>query len=427
MKLMSGRRGGVNVASAAQRIQKASHLACRDTYPTRTILMAGALHVLFAGGGEASHVSPGISVARQLTRRMPEAVITFSGPSNSAQRHRIRSSGFRYLGIPSRPAPRNPAQALRFVTDNLAGYCAAKWNLREQDVSLVVGLGGYDSGPMVKAAIRKGTPVVLLEQDLMPGKLTQSHCQRSALVCTAFEQTKPHLHVLSRSLCAGFPVSPGFEELYRNRRDGHHPDCTVNGSHGGSTKKKRLVVLGGVGGSQALNKVVPGALRQLGSVVDEWQVIHQTGERQLQETERKYQKAKLEVLAVTSIDELASIVFDSDLIICRAGGTTLAELALAEVPALLVPLAEGDHGRQLANAKAFRAAGACRLVEEVSQISALQSSMTRELRELMTDASLRNEMRSKIAAYSRPSASADIAEAICETLYGKRTATRMAA
>ncbi len=392
--------------------------------------MSGAPHVLFAGGGDPSHVNPGLSVARQLSRRLPEAAITFSGPNASPHRHRIRTAGFQYLGIPSRPAPNNPAQALRYVTDNFAGYCAAKWKLREENVSLVVGLGGYDSSPMVKAAICRGTPVILLEQNLMPGKISQSHSHKAALICTAFEQTKPHLSVLSRPLCSGYPISPHFEELYRVRQSYERSTVskpTVSKNVDDRPKKKQLVVLGGVGGSKALNKVVPGALRQLGSVVDEWQIIHQTGDRQLQETERKYQKAKLDVLAVTTIDELASIVFDSDLVICRAGGNTLAELALAEVPALLVPLAEGDNGVQMANAKSFRAAGACRLVEEVSQISALQSAMTRELRQLMTDVTLRSEMRRKIATFSRPRASSDIAEAICDTLYGKTAPTRIAA
>lgn len=382
--------------------------------------MPASPHILFAGGGAPSQLHAGLSIAQQLEHKIPDTAITFSGPGSAEARHQVVAAGYEYLTIPARPAPSGPLQALRFVTDNLAGYCSARWMLRERKVSLVVGLGGYGSLPMVKAAACRGTPIVLLEEDVVPGKTVRWLGQRSATVCVAFEQTKPHLPVQTEVHYAGSPVHAGFEQLFHSRRCG-------SASHEVGQTKKRLVVLGGAQGSTALNMVVPGALRQLGPVLDDWQIIHQTGEGQLQETERRYQKSKVDALAVTYIDELAAVLFDSDLVICRSGGTTLAELALAGVPSLLVPRDEGTGGSQLANAKVYCAAGASRMVEEESQIGLFQSALTRELKQLMTCEHLRKQMRAKLVELARPHASADIATTICAALYGESAPKPLAA
>ena len=384
-------------------------------------------HILFAGGGAPSQLNPGLSVAEQLGRRLPDAAITFSGPGIAEQRHLVRTAGYPYLSIPSRPTPRNPLQAVRFVTDNFAGYCSSRWLLREHKVSLVVGLGGYGSTPMLKAAACRGIPHILLEQNAVPSSATRWFSRTSALVCVPCDQAKPHLDVQTPVLCLGNPVAPGFEFQYRRQRQGgSQPE--LRSTPIDKNGKKRLVVLGGVGRSQALNRAVPQALKHLGDALSEWQIIHQTGEGQLQETEQRYQHAKVDAIAVTYVDELASVLFSSDLVICRAGGTTLAELALAGVPALLVPLADEDkESAQLANAKVYCAAGACRMVEESSDLQSLQGALATELKQLVTGDQLRQQLSRNIKNMARPQASAEIAEAICEALYGDCGERRKAA
>ena len=384
-------------------------------------------HVLFACGGSPSHLNPGLSVAEQLGRRLPGAGITFAGPSNVEHRHQVRTAGYEYLSIPARPTPKSTLQAIRFVTDNLAGYCSARWLLREHRVSLVVGLGGYGSTSLLRAAATRGTPYVLLEQNATPGPATRWFSRNSELVCVACEETKPHLEIQTPVLCAGNPASPRFEDHHRNsqHRAIRMDQCLEQFNQ---TYKKRLVVLGGVGNSKILNRAVPNALKQLGSVADDWQVIHQTGGGQLLETERRYQAAEIDALAVTYVDELASVLFSSDLVICRAGGTTLAELALAGVPALLVPLSDDDpSGSQMANAKVFCAAGASRMLEESENLSVFTDALGTELKQVLCSESLREELRSNIKRLARPGASAEIAEAICETIYGRSSENLLAA
>ncbi len=140
--------------------------------------MATTAHVLFAGGGSASHLHPGLAVAEHLRRKMPSATITFAGSGAARERHTVKFAWHHYTMIPAQPMPHNPLQALRFVTDNVAGYCAARWMLREQRVSLVVGLGGSTSVAVVRAAVARGIPVVLLEQNAIPGRTALSAARR---------------------------------------------------------------------------------------------------------------------------------------------------------------------------------------------------------------------------------------------------------
>src|SRR6185295_11224231 len=99
------------------------------------------------------------------------------------------SAGFRHARLPSQPAPQNALHAVRFLTDNVAGYCAAHWFLKEKHVSAVVGLGGAASAPTVRAAISRGIPVVLLEQNVVPGRVTRWLARSAHSVCAGFEQT----------------------------------------------------------------------------------------------------------------------------------------------------------------------------------------------------------------------------------------------
>jgi UDP-N-acetylglucosamine--N-acetylmuramyl-(pentapeptide) pyrophosphoryl-undecaprenol N-acetylglucosamine transferase len=382
--------------------------------------MSAAPHVLFAGGGVGGHLAPGLAVAAEFAKKMPHALISCAGPGRPFERQLVRTAGYQYLTIPSRPSPLNPLQAVRFVTDNVAGYCAARWMLREQRISLVVGLGGYTSTAVVRAAAARGTPIILLEQNAVPGRTTRWLSRSSALVCVAFEESRPHLHVQAPVTVTGNPVRSAVEQLYRRLQQTGRSFPT---SHVGDTsaQKKRLVVLGGADGARSLNESIPGALKQLGPLKDDWQVVHQTGEGQLQETEARYHQLGVEALAVTSVDEIASVLFASDLVICRAGGTTLAELALAGVPALLVPSPQAVDDHQIANAKVFTSTGACRLIDETSQTGALDKALARELKPLISDGQLRHDMGLRMQRLARPQASAEIASAIQDTLCGART------
>ena len=397
--------------------------------------MAATPHVLFAAGGSASHLFPGMAVADHLRRLMPGALVTFAGTGAARERHTVRIAGHHYSTIPTHPLPRNPLQAVRFVTDNVAGYCAARWMLREQRVSLVVGLGGSTSVAVVRAAVARGIPVVLLEQNAVPGRTTRWLSRAAAMVCAAFEEVRPHLHVQAPVTVTGNPCRTVFEDLYKrtmgqaaNVRAGlTDAPGALGGGAVGPRRQKRLVILGGSGGARSLNEAIPPALKRLGDRLHDWQIVHQTGDGQLQETESRYAQLGLKALAVTHIDEIASVLFASDLVVSRASGTTLAELALAGVPALLVPFPHAADNHQTANAKVYAAAHACRMVDETQQTGALDAALARELDSLVSDHHLRVEMGRNMQKLARPQAAAQIAGAIADQLCGGSVSGLLAA
>ena len=287
-------------------------------------------------------------------------------------------------------------------------------------MSLVVGLGGHTSTALVRAALTRGIPFILLEKNAIPGRTTRWLSRSAAMVCAAFDQVRPHLHVQAPVTVTGNPARPEFENGFNKtpKNLGLHDDGQPRGDNSHPTKQ--LVVLGGTGGASSLNETIPGALRKLGQAVSDWQIVHQTGEGQLQETEFRYKSCGVKALAVTYLDEIASILFQCDLVISRAGGTTLAELALAGVPALLVPCPQAPDDHQLANAKVVEAAGAARLVDETSHSGELDTALARELKPLLTDVQLRQSMSENMRRLARPHASEDIAMAVHDTLYGTR-------
>jgi UDP-N-acetylglucosamine--N-acetylmuramyl-(pentapeptide) pyrophosphoryl-undecaprenol N-acetylglucosamine transferase len=399
--------------------------------------MASTPHVLFAGGGSASHLHPGMAVAEHLRRKLPGAMITFAGTGAARERHTVRLAGYHYTMIPAQALPRNPLEALRFVTDNVAGYCAARWMLREQRVSLVVGLGGSTSVAVVRAAVARGIPVVLLEQNAVPGRTTRWLSRAAAMVCAAFEEVRPHLHVQAPVTVTGNPCRAAFEELYVKlhgrraateriasspfERPSSSPTPTSTPAtipFDASRRQRRLVILGGSGGARSLNEAIPPALKRLGDALATWQIVHQTGDGQLQETEARYAQVGIRALTVTHIDEIASVLFASDLVVSRSGGTMLAELAIAGAPAVLVPFPQAADNHQTANAKVFTAAGACRMIDETQQSGALDAALARDLGVLVGDHHLRADMAANMRKLARPHAASEVAGAIANQLCG---------
>ena len=137
--------------------------------------MKRSFHLVFAGGGTAGHLFPGLAVAEQLAAAIPRLRITFAGSGKEFERRHVAAAGFDYCPLPCRPLPRRAREAVSFVLENFVGYLAAKRFLKEEQVGAVVGLGGYASVPMGRAAVRRRIPLVLLEQNVLPGRATRCH------------------------------------------------------------------------------------------------------------------------------------------------------------------------------------------------------------------------------------------------------------
>ncbi len=370
-------------------------------------------HVVLAGGGAPGHLSAGIAVAERLSRLMPRCRITFAGPGKAEELHRVRAAGYAYASLPASRTPERPIEAVRYAADNVLGFCAARWLVREQGVSAVIGLGGSVSTALCRAGLSRGLPVVVLERNALPERATRLLSATPATICLAYEEARPHLQMRAESLVTGAPARPSFLRLHEA-----HQAPQAAGPAAWRGHQRRLLVMGGVDGARSLNESVPEALAAMGPVAKDWQIVHQAGERQLQETEKRYRDAGVDAVVVTYIDEVASVCFASDLLIGRPGGTLLSEMALASLPAVLVPYAGGRADEHWANARIFEEAGAAKVVNERSP-RPLAELLTQELTPLMADDRARGGMERAMQSMARPDAAGEIAAVVVGALYGR--------
>ncbi len=379
-------------------------------------------HIVLAGGGTPGNLYPGLAVAARVVQRLPEALVTFIGGGRPHERHSVGAAGFGYAHLPSRAAPQNALHALRFVTDNVAGYWACRWYFREKQVSLVVGLGGAASAPAVRAGISRGIPTVMLEQNVVPSRVTRWLAGSASAVCVGFEETLAELPSSTPAVVTGNPARPAFERLYRQRQTWSSGYCELQDSHHArifakrdEACEKRLVIIGGAGGARTINENIPQALARLRDQLAGWQIVHQSGEGQLHETELRYRHAGVEALVVAFIDEMAPVMFDSDLAVCRSGGTTLAELALAGLPAVLVPYPR-VMDFHMPNAEVYAAAEAATIIDETDLLGPFADELVAHLKPLLVDDSRRRRMAANMRRLARPESAANVTDAICDAL-----------
>lgn len=364
--------------------------------------MADRPHILFAGGGSLGHIYPGLAIAERLSERVPAARVTFVGDGRSIEQHTVRGAGFGYTSIPCSRRPRGVLDALRYATSSIAGSCASLWLLGEMKASLVVGLGGYASAAMLRGAMARRTPTVIVEPNCIPTPATRRLSRTTGAVCLAFEESRPHLPVNAPTIVTGVPGRPRFERPLLRVASGD--------------RERLLVVIGGAGGSKTLNEATPEALRKVNGRLDGWRVVHQSGEGQLLETERRYRRAGVDAVVVTYIDEMADLLRVADMVVCPSGGCTLAELSLSGAPGLLVPDHRELDDSQAANARLATASGGCQVVE--TSDGDLPSKIAKELGDLLADQGLRDQMSRRIASWAKRDAASKIAAVCCDFLVG---------
>jgi len=396
-------------------------------------------HIVFAGGGTAGHLFPGLAVAHLLRRADRRARITFVGTGKAFERQHVTAAGHEYLVLPSRPFSRRVREALLFLADNVSGYYAARRFLTAEGVTLVVGLGGYASAATTRAAKNRHIPYVLLEQNAVPGKATRWLARGAQVVCAAFPEVRSHLAPGCRVRITGTPVR---REFLRNRLSaeerlagqsqtpagGAEADSPLtfsvspSATAGAGQRQPRLLVLGGSGGARALNEHVPPAIYKAQAVLAGWEILHQTGERDCRSTAALYEKLGIAARVVPFFDDLPRWLAGADLAISRAGGSTLAELAICGVPAILLPYprATGDHQRK--NADVFVAAGAARIVDQREVIGRLDNALAQSLVELAGNPALRQQMAQRLARVARPDAARQVAQSIADILVRRQTA-----
>lgn len=304
----------------------------------------------FFGGGSGGHLFPGLAVAERARRRFPDCRVAFYCPGRSVEKEVFADCPFEVHAMNIRPPGRLGAGWLRYSLAAARAMQEARAVLKE-GFDVVLGLGGYASVPGILAARARGLPVILLEQNRVPGKVNRLLAPFASVVSSSHPGTD--LRRARRVEFTGNPVRECVTEFSRLRDERVRCDL-----------RRTLLVVGGSQGASGLNRAITAALERLRPWRDKIRWIHVAGSRERDLVARGYRESGWSATVLEFAPNLPELLSQSDLVLTRAGGTTLSEIAVLGLPAVLVPYPHHADRHQFLNAREYVDAGAGCMIEE---------------------------------------------------------------
>lgn len=364
--------------------------------------MSAALsRLVIAGGGTGGHLYPGIAVAREALRRNPGAHVSFVGTERGIEHRAVPREGFELDCIRSAGLKgKSWWTRLRGAALVPVSFVDAWRVLSRRRPQAVVGVGGYSSGPVVLLASLRGVPTMVLEQNVVPGLTNRLLSRFAQVAAVAYDETLSYFR--GKAFVSGNPVRPEFLA------------AAGSSSPEVSAAPRRVLVMGGSQGARVINEAMAEAAAHLTRVDPRPTVVHQTGERDQTAVRAAYDTAGLDARVEPFIEAVDREMAAADLVVCRAGATTLAELAAVGRPAVLVPFGAATDDHQRKNAATLAKAGAAVVVDERDLSGERLASA---IAELLGDRKRLARMAAAMAQFARPDAAARILDRL-EALVG---------
>ncbi len=360
----------------------------------RTVAASGGVSksLLIAGGGTGGHVFPAIAVAREWLRREPEGarsvvlVGTQAGmearlvPQAGLPLETIRAAGLKGMG---------GAKLARNLAKLPAGLWDSEKIVQRHRFNVAFGVGGYASGPMILAARLHGVPAMIFEPNVEPGFTNRVLASLANRVACGFAETAKRFG--GRAVATGIPVR---REFFSIARKDHREPFT-------------LLITGGSRGALPINRAVVDSLDLLAPRKNQLFIVHQTGERDYNAVRVAYARREFRAEVVPFIENMAERFAQADLILCRSGAITTAEVAAAGRAAIFIPFGAATDAHQTRNAEAMQNAGAaCLLPQE----DLTPDRLTKEIFTLLDQPRRITEMEEQARRLARPRAVEDIVD-----------------
>ncbi len=357
------------------------------------------MRVLIAAGGTGGHIYPGIAVANEIMRRDPSSLVRFVGTARGLETRLVPKAGFELSLIESAGLVNmGLAQRLRGLLVLPRSFLAARRLIKSFQPAIVVGAGGYVSGPVLMTAALMRVPTLVMESNAVPGFTNRRLARFVDAAAVSFADALPFFH--GKGVLTGNPVRSEFFDIPAKARDSEH---------------FRLLLFGGSQGSRAINEGMVAALTYLEAYRERLQVTHQTGTLDFDKVTAGYQAAGWRQVDVRQyIDDMVAAFADNDLIVSRAGATTSFELMAAGKPALMVPLP--GQMEQQRNAEVMQKAGAARMIMQ-SELNG--ERLAREIGSLIDQPDEITRMEAAGRKLARRDAAAATVE-LMEKLIGRR-------
>ncbi len=313
----------------------------------------GVKTLMIAGGGTGGHIYPAIAIAREYLARDASRKVIFVGTQRGLEKTIVPKAGFalEFIDVAGLKGTGGLA-LLRNIARLPLGFVQAWKHVGRHRPNVVLGVGGYSSGPVLVAAKLRGIPTIIHEANAFPGLANRVLARWTTTVAVAFAEALPRMK-RKDGVVTGNPIRKEFFDLGER----HNEPATSN--------QQRLLIFGGSQGSHVLNDSMTGALLFLARLKDKLSIVHQTGPNELEKVKTAYrQSAFADARVVAYLDPIADEIAAADLVVSRAGAMTIGELAAIGRASILVPFGAATNNHQELNARVVEKAGGAVVITE---------------------------------------------------------------
>ena len=323
--------------------------------------------IIISGGGTGGHIFPAIAIANAITEKFPNSNILFVGALGKMEMEKVPNAGYEIIGLPIMGLQRRlTLQNLKFPFKLLASMRKAKQIIKEFIPDVVVGVGGYASGPLLKAATKQGIPALIQEQNSYPGITNKLLAKKVQKICVSYDNMA-RFFPKEKIMITGNPVRQDIKNLEAKRARGME-------HFGLDSSKKTVLVVGGSLGAKTINQAIDVGIEEIAN--NEIQLVWQTGKLYVDEAAKrvaKYEGKGIKTMPFISKMDYAYAV--ADVVISRAGAMSVSELSIAAKPVIFVPLPSAAEDHQTKNAMALVNQNAGLLVKDMDAKDTLISTL----------------------------------------------------
>jgi UDP-N-acetylglucosamine--N-acetylmuramyl-(pentapeptide) pyrophosphoryl-undecaprenol N-acetylglucosamine transferase len=360
------------------------------------------LRLLIAAGGTGGHVYPGIAIAEEWMRAHPDSSVTFLGTGRGVEAQAVPQAGFQFRAISARGFPRrSPVGMVRAAWDFLRSLGQVAAVIKEVKPDVVIATGGYVSGPVGVWAKLLAIPLVLQEQNSVPGATSRWLSLVASQVHINFIESRTYFRRRNHLKVSGNPIR---RSLLRQDRQGAYEALGLD------PERRTILVFGGSRGAASINRAVAGALPRL-SALPGIQILWQTGSEDHEAMAATAREARVPVVVLAYLDRMERAYAVADLAICRSGAMTVTELTACGVPAILVPYPYAARDHQTQNARGLVDRGAA---EMIADKELEPEGLARAIEALLRDEARLRRMSRNARAFSRTNAAERIVRSVEE-------------